>query len=207
MQVASISPHPITGATLAHPDTLEQAVAAAPDAMIYPMFMAAGWFTKTELPRRLAAAGGLDTIMLPPFGLDAALPALCQKKVCDALTSQGWAAKHTTLLIIAHGSRRSRGSATGAMNMAQKLRTYFKKVTCGFIEEAPFIAAAAHDLGRHAVALPFFATRAEHVEKDIPEALSESGFSGPCLPPVGLSPEVPTMIARALNRYNTKIAS
>ena len=46
----------VRGATLAMPGAL--AATCGPDSLIfYPMFMAEGWFTRTELPRRLAEAG------------------------------------------------------------------------------------------------------------------------------------------------------
>lgn len=45
----------VHGATLAMPGAL--ASVADDDSLIYPMFMAEGWFTGTELPRRLVQAG------------------------------------------------------------------------------------------------------------------------------------------------------
>ena len=55
---ARIAPHlpqaQVGGATLAMPGALNIATA---DTLIYPMFMASGWFTRSELPRRLALAG------------------------------------------------------------------------------------------------------------------------------------------------------
>ena len=112
-----------------------------------------------------------------------------------------------TLLLIAHGSQRARGSAQGAEAMAELLRMRLGRVVTGFIEEAPFLADAARDLGPRALALPFFATQAEHVTDDIPAGLAKAGFAGPCLPPIGLAPEVPGLIADALCRADAAIAS
>ena len=199
-QVARLSGRQVIGATLASPGALAGAVAEAPGAPVYPMFMAAGWFTGTELPRRLAAAGGEGARVLAPFGLDPALPGLCREKVAGAAAAEGWPPHETTLLLIAHGSRGARASARGAEAMAARLRPAFARVATGFIEEAPFLADAARQLGPRAVALPFFATQAGHVTDDIPQALAQAGFAGPCLPPIGLAPEVPAMIAAALDR-------
>ncbi|SDD40437.1 Sirohydrochlorin ferrochelatase [Paracoccus isoporae] len=205
--VAEVSDRKSVGATLAMPGALDEAVMRHGGALIYPMFMAEGWFTGTELPRRVTLAGGDPALILRPFGVDPALPALCEARIAQEAARQGWQASDTTLLLIAHGSQRARGSARGAEEMAANLRGAFGRVVTGFIEEAPFLADAARNLGPRAIALPFFATRAEHVTDDIPEALQSSGFAGPCLPPIGLADEVPALIAAALDRADAAIAS
>ena len=60
----------IRGATLAGEGTLEAALAAlGPGAvLVYPHFMADGWFVRQQLPRRLRAAGRPEAAVLPPFG-------------------------------------------------------------------------------------------------------------------------------------------
>ncbi|WBU63686.1 CbiX/SirB N-terminal domain-containing protein [Paracoccus aerodenitrificans] len=205
--VAAISGRRVIGATLAKTGALEDAVGAAPDALVYPMFMAEGWFTGTELPRRLEGAGGAGLTRLRPFGVDPGLSDLCLRLIRDEAEARGLSLQQVTLLLIAHGSKRARGSAKGAEEMAEKLRTGTGRVVTGFIEETPFLADAATGLGPDAIALPFFATRAEHVTDDIPEALAQAGFEGPCLPPVGLAPQVPALIAAALGRGDAAIAS
>lgn len=205
--VARISGRRVLGATLAQPEALARAVTGAPDAMIYPMFMAAGWFTGTELPRRLALAGAENPYIHAPFGLDPTLPSLCVATLRQYARANGWNERRVTLLLIAHGSQRARGSAEGAEAMAELLRLRLGRVVTGYIEEAPFLADAARGIGQQAIALPFFATRAEHVTDDIPRALADAGFEGPCLPPIGLSPEVPALIAAAIDRADVAIAS
>jgi sirohydrochlorin ferrochelatase len=78
-------------------------------------------------------------------------------------------------------------------------RTRFARVVAGFVEEPPYLADAARDLGP-AVCLPFFALRAGHVETDVPEALAAAAFDGPLLPEIGAHPDVPALIADALRR-------
>ncbi|MDO5658970.1 MAG: CbiX/SirB N-terminal domain-containing protein [Paracoccus sp. (in: a-proteobacteria)] len=193
-QVAALLPDwRIHGATLADDAALRRAVAAAGDgAVIYPMFMAAGWFTGSELPRRLERAGAVRPQILPPFGLDPALPDLCRAIVEKA------APENAVLLLVAHGSQRARGSANGANEMAAKLAPHLGRVVTAFIEEAPFVADQARDLGPDAICLPFFATSAEHVTDDIPKALDKAGFAGLRLPPVGTDARAPALIARAI---------
>lgn len=191
----------VLGATLAKPGALETALTAAPDALVYPFFMAKGWFTGRELPRRLAAAGAPDARVLDPFGTDPQLPALIARVAEDGARAVGRAPSDCTLLLAAHGSQVSRTSAnsTHAMVAEMQARTGFARVVAGFVEEAPFLADAAHDLGP-AVCLPFFALRAGHVEGDVPEALEAARFDGPLLPEIGAHADVPALIAAALVR-------
>ena len=185
----------ILGATLAMPEAL--AKSATSDAIIYPMFMAEGWFTGTELPRRLTAAGAPSAHIMRPFGTDPGLPALIVEKVGQAAREQGWDLAETTLMLSAHGSQRSQASFDITTALAETLAPHFAKVVTGFVEQEPFIADAAKGLDR-AVSLPLFALRAEHVTDDLPQALDQAGFTGPRLDPIGVSPETPAMIAGSI---------
>lgn len=185
----------VVGATLAMPGAL--AAVAGNDALVYPMFMAEGWFTRTELPRRLAEAGAPRARVLRPFGTDPALPALIAAKALGAAAAQGWTGPQTTLLLTAHGSQRSQASFAITSRLAAMLAPRFDRVVTGFVEQAPFIAEAAAGLDR-AVTLPLFALRADHVLDDLPAALDAAGFAGPRLDPIGLAPEVPALIRDAL---------
>lgn len=196
---ASVAPYlpqaQVSGATLAMPGALN---VATPQTLIYPMFMASGWFTRSELPRRLALAGAEGARVLPPFGSSPGLPALCLQLITDAATTQGWPLAETHLLIAAHGSGRSRAPAEAARTMAASLAPHVAATTCGFIEEAPFLSDAARDLPARTICLPLFATRADHVTEDLPNALTGAGFQGITLPPVGMAAAVPEMIAESI---------
>ncbi|WEF23958.1 CbiX/SirB N-terminal domain-containing protein [Paracoccus sp. S3-43] len=195
-QVAACDPGcPVAGATLAMPGAL--AAVAEDDSLIYPMFMAEGWFTRTELPRRLAQAGAGRARVLRPFGTDPALPGLIVAQAQRAAATQGWAPRDTTLLLTAHGSQRSQASFAITTALAETVAPHVARVVTGFVEQEPFIADAARGLSR-AVSLPLFALRADHVLDDLPTALDRAGFTGPRLPPIGLAPEVPGLIAASL---------
>ncbi|MDO5706832.1 MAG: cobalamin biosynthesis protein CbiX, partial [Paracoccus sp. (in: a-proteobacteria)] len=115
-QVAVLAPGlDVVGATLAAPGAL--AAAVRPGCVVYPMFMSEGWFTTSELPRRLAGIGA-DARVMRPFGVEPALPALCIAKAREAGAAQGWAPAETTVFLSAHGSQRARASANGARAMA-----------------------------------------------------------------------------------------
>ncbi|QRZ12731.1 cobalamin biosynthesis protein CbiX [Paracoccus methylovorus] len=194
--VAALAPQvAVGGATLAMPGALDR---ADDETLIYPMFMATGWFTQVELPRRLTLAGAPGAYVLPPFGSDPGLPALCLDLITQAAGTQGWQLAQTHLFIAAHGSGRSPAPARAARQMAANLAPHVAATTCGFIEETPFITDAARGLPTQAVCLPLFATQAEHVTDDLPAALSQAGFPGLVLPPVGLAAQVPQMIAESI---------
>ncbi len=191
----------IVSATLAAEGSLEAAVRDAPQAVVYPFFMAEGWFTRTTLPRRLAAAGAATPRQLPCFGHAPELPRLTARAAMDGAEAAGLDPANCSLLLAAHGSQVSRASADGAKAMAALLRrlTPFRQVLTGFVEEAPFITDVARGLAP-AICLPFFALRAGHVSDDVPAALARAGFSGLLLPAIGEHDEVPQIIAAALSR-------
>lgn len=190
----------IAGATLAAPGALEAALAGLTAPLVLPFFMAEGWFTRTTLPRRLAAAGWQGR-QLPAFGSAPEMAELCAGAAAEGAAAAGIDPGTATLLLAAHGSQVARASAEGAEAMAARLRgmTPFARVVTGFIEEAPFVANVARGPGP-ALCLPFFALRAGHVVDDLPQALAEAGFAGPLLPPVGEHPKVPAILAAALRR-------
>lgn len=190
----------VIGATLASAPSLLPARNAA---LIYPLFMAEGWFTRTELPRRLRlAAAGDDTPlprMLAPLGLDPELPAIGRRLALAAAEAEGLHPAQVTLIVAGHGSRGSDHAAEACRAFAARIEHEggWDRVVTGFIEQHPFVADAARGHGR-ALCLPFFATAAGHVMRDIPEAMAEAGMDGPVTLPVGLAPEVPALVARRL---------
>lgn len=192
----------VRGATLAKPGALESAIDALTAPLIYPFFMAEGWFTGRELPRRLALVGAESLPRLAPFGTDPALPALIADATVEAAKSAGIDPVSAVLVLAAHGSKVARKSKDSSYAMAETLRalTPFAQITVGLIEEPPFLAEVARIQGP-ALCLPFFALRAGHVEIDIPEALAKAGFIGPLMTEIGAHPSVPALIAGALQRW------
>ena len=189
----------IAGATLAAPGALGAAIGLLGPGplLVYPLFMSGGWFSTTELPRRLACAGADDALVMPAFGLDPAVHQLCLTRACTA------AAAHppdsVTLVLAAHGSPTDPRPAAATRAAAAVLETsgVFREVRCGFVDEAPYLADVAR-VEAPAVCLPFFAGRAGHVETDLPEAMARADFPGPMLDPIGVDAEVPAIIAAAL---------
>lgn len=191
----------IRSATLAEPGALAREVAAAGGAgLVYPLFMAGGWFTMTHLPARLAEAGGADWRILPPFGLDAGVQALTLAIAQEAAARRGHAPTDLPLLLAAHGSFRSSAPSDVAYAMVERLRLEagFARVEAAFIDQSPRIAEVAAGFPAGSLVLPFFAARGGHVIDDLPQALEAAGFRGAVLAPVGLDARVPGLIRQAL---------
>ncbi|GHE00665.1 Cobalamin (Vitamin B12) biosynthesis CbiX protein [Defluviimonas sp. 20V17] len=195
----------LRGATLAAPGALEHAMDGLDAPLIYPFFMSAGWFTTTELPRRLILAGKGGARCLAPFGADPGLPDLARAAAEAGAAAVALDPARATLLLAAHGSSRpgavARASARAAAALARRLATRaFARVEVGLIEEAPSlteVARAARSRGP-GLCLPLFAQAAGHVRDDVPRALFEAGFTGLVLAPIGAHPKVPALIAGAL---------
>jgi sirohydrochlorin ferrochelatase len=182
----------VRAATLAEPDAIAGAVAGLPDGVVFPLFMAGGWFTRVQIPQRLAEAGAADWRVLEPFGCDPALHDLCVTIVREAGAGE--------LILAAHGSFKSPAPSEIARHVAARIAEEAGvPVQVGFIEQTPRLAELT-GFGLAAVCLPFFAAEGGHVSDDIPQALAEAGFKGRILPPVGLDPRVAEIIAAAIGR-------
>ncbi len=190
----------IASATLADAAALPRALAAAGDrARIYPMFMSDGWFVSSLLPKRLAEARAAGLEILPPFGLDPHLPALCANRVAEAAEAEGLEPATATLVVAAHGSPNDPRAAAAARAAADGMaaRLPFAEVRVCFVDQPPFLAEGLSVKGP-AICLPFFATAASHVEEDLPEAVTATGFDGTVLEPIGRSARAPAFVARSL---------
>lgn len=190
----------LRAATLAAPDALRRALAGTEAPVIFPLFMADGWFIRTALPDRLARAGATGARILTPFGLLPEVRALAAKAAEGAARARNWRPQDCTLILAAHGSGRSPHPAEAATQTASAIAAMvpFAAIRTGFIEETPYLAEVAAGSGARAICLPLFIARWGHVTDDIPAALASAGFTGVLLDPLGTMAEVPALIARAI---------
>ncbi|MFU1684091.1 sirohydrochlorin chelatase [Phaeobacter piscinae] len=142
-----------------------------------------------------------------PFGLDPNLPDLACDALALACAARGWSLSQTRILLAAHGSARGPKAAEAAEAFATAMRDRLPGTTLatGYVEEDPRIATTARVFedtapARPSLCLPFFAQAGEHVRDDIPDALADAGFGGDTLPVLGALPQVPQLIANALNK-------
>lgn len=184
----------VGAATLAEEGALARAVAGRPGGVVFPMFMAGGWFTRVQIPQRLAEAGAVGRpdswTVLEPFGCDPAVHDLCVTLVREAGARD--------VILAAHGSFKSPAPSDIAVHVAGRIAAETgAEVRAGFIDQEPQLSFLT---GRAGICLPFFAAEGGHVSDDIPAALAEAGFRGRILPPVGLDARVPGIIAAAIAR-------
>ena len=191
----------VRGATLALPGSLPGALNGLSYPLVYPFFMAEGYFTGEVLPRRLSQLPAAAR-QLPAFGSDADLPRIVGEAAVKGARDAGLAPESATLLLAAHGSQVSPASRMATMGLVESLTASlpFRSVLAGFIEEAPLLADAAKGR-RETICLPLFTLAAGHVLTDVPEALAEAGFEGPVLQHIGAHAAVPALIAAALQRH------
>lgn len=185
----------VQSATLAEADALADRIAdLGPKGLVYPLFMAGGWFTQVHLPQRLADAGGAGWKVLAPFGMDPLVQDLALTQVREAGLQAGG-----SLLLAAHGSFRSPAPSEVANKVARQIGQALglARSEAAFIDQTPKLSEAT-GFGPQALCLPFFAARGGHVIDDLPAALAEAGFEGRVLPTLGLDPRVPGLIATAL---------
>lgn len=184
----------VTSATLAEPEALSEAIATlGPGGLLFPLFMAGGWFTRTHLPARLAAAGAQNWQVLEPLGCLTSLHDLAVKTAAEALQTHAG-----PIILAAHGSSKTSVPSDIARYVAARIRTDLGcEVDVGFIDQTPQLKDLA-PLGDQSICLPFFAASGGHVTTDIPAALSTTGFNGTLLPALGLRPEIPALIAEAI---------
>jgi sirohydrochlorin ferrochelatase len=182
----------VRAATLAEPGAIARAVTGQVGGVVFPMFMAGGWFTRVQIPARLAEAGAHDWRVLEPFGCDPAVHDLCVTIAREAGVAE--------VILAAHGSFKSSVPSDIARHVAERIGVEAAtRVTVGFIDQSPQLSTL-HGFGADAACLPFFAAEGGHVAEDIPAALREAGFQGRVLPPVGLDDRVPALIAAAIAR-------
>lgn len=180
----------VGAATLAEDGAVARAVVGRSGGVVFPLFMAGGWFTRVQIPKRLAEAGAEGWTVLEPFGCDPAVHDLCVALVREAGAGE--------VILAAHGSFKSSVPSDIARHVAGRIAAETGvEVAAGFIDQEPQLSSLT---GRGGVCLPFFAAEGGHVSEDIPAALDEASFTGRVLPPVGLDDRVPGIIAAAIRR-------
>ncbi len=151
--------------------------------------MAGGWFTRVQIPDRLRAAGADGWQMLEPFGCLTALHDLTVRIAAESGAAQ--------IVVAGHGSFKSPVPAAITRHVADRITRETGIETCAaFIDQSPRLDDLPPAF-RAAACLPYFAMAGGHVAEDIPEGLARAGFAGRILPPVGLDPRVPALMAAA----------
>ena len=207
---ARLADLPVACGVLNGEPSLEGAFAelAGHQVLVYPLFMSGGHYVENALPARLGlarkgCAGGRDVTILPPLGLDPALPALIARRVREAAPANPCSAAGTSVLVIAHGSATSPQSRLAAETFAGGLRRRLKTgpVRTAYLEEAPFAGDAVAALCAHSLAISFFAGEGSHGGQDVPNILAKAGKSFvPVIGPIGADRQIADLVVAAVRR-------
>jgi len=188
----------IRSATLAAPGSLECALdACGPEPLVFPVFMAEGWFTKTALAGRLKNTRARQ---LPALGVHPDLPKLTARLLCAAADHAGWSRTGFDVLLAAHGSATGCSAGRCALDFANALETLVPaaRIKAGFLEQDPPLEDIAAECGLRTLVLPFFAGAGGHVNRDVPDALDRAGFQGLRMQSLGDAWFIPELIATTL---------
>jgi sirohydrochlorin cobaltochelatase len=184
------------------------------DIWVVPFFLAEGYFTRTVVPREL---GLNDPHWLPPekrvfycspVGAHPAMPDLVLRRALDLTHARSFAPEETALIIIGHGTSRSRTSGDTVYQLVETLRARdrFARVECGFLDEAPTISEVLETVtARNVVLVPFFMAEGWHAGATIPADLELTGEQTRrgeqtiwYAPPVGTLPDVADLVLLAV---------
>lgn len=189
----------VRGATLAKAGALDAAIDGFRAPIVFPHFMADGWFVSNYLQKRIASTGLANWHMVSPLGRLESLPGIAQRKLSAALRAHELEERETSLVIAAHGSPSDPRPARATERFADVLRgmSSFASIRVGYVDQAPQLSDALQINGA-GILLPFFAARAGHVLIDLPKAVQAASFTGPVLAPIGTWDEIPPLIAHTL---------
>lgn len=176
--------HSVSAGLLRGEPSLEDAIRAAVDGgakalVVYPMFMAEGYFTQKVLTQRISALEiPIDVLVLPALGGEPELPQLMLDAALAAAGQSGVVPQQARLLIVGHGSKTGPASADATRMVAHAIADFgrFRFVEAAFLEEPEFLSdALARSPGLPTVVSGFFSGDGLHAGEDVPEAIAETG--------------------------------
>ena len=122
-----------------------------------------------------ANAEGRNVEVLPPLGLDPGLPDLVQVRATKIACENGFPPDTSTLILLAHGSRRNSASREVTEQVARAIegRAAFRSVGIALLEERPFLAEAAALVRGPAIVVGMFSGEGMHGAGDAPTMITE----------------------------------
>lgn len=158
--------------------TIGEAFAAlrAPRIIVYPLFASSGYFTRDRLVQLLDEANetARDVTVLPPLGLDPGLPDLVLDCASAMARARGFAPEASTVMLLAHGSRRNSASREATERVARAIenRAAFRGVGIALLEERPFLDEAMAQVHGPAIVVGMFSGEGMHGASDAPRLIA-----------------------------------
>ena len=178
---------------------------AAPKIIFYALFASNGYFTRDRAVQLLDEANNLDreVRVLPPLGLDPGLPDFLLGHAFAAARANGFGTDVTTILLLAHGSRRNPASRAATEQVARALeqRNVFRSVDVALLEESPSLHEAAGRVRGPIIVIGLFSGEGMHGAEDTPRLIGELNrddviFAGA----IGSARGIEGLVAAALRR-------
>jgi sirohydrochlorin ferrochelatase len=172
--------------------------------LVYPLFLARGYFADRRLPQLLAGArsGAAQSIrILPPLGLDPALVDVIAGRIDSAIRERAIESRAATVVVLAHGSTSDEGSRSATTRVVHSLRALqrYHDVRAAFLDEPPSLGAALVDACGPALVAGLFAGEGLHGGEDTKSLIgqlrrNDVSFIGN----LGTWPEIADVIAAAI---------
>lgn len=173
---------------------VEEAIGPVSEAPVYvvPNLMADGYAMAVLRERCEAVAKSLGFALhiAPPLGLCPGLPDVLSALALNACAERGWRAEASHLLLVGHGSQRSRRPAEVARQHLRAIagQSLFASLSVGFLDEAPTIQEAISSITeRPVVVLGLFADAGSHGIDDVPRLLGGADDQVSYAGPVGMT--------------------
>jgi sirohydrochlorin cobaltochelatase len=149
----------------------------APRVVVYPLFASSGYFTRDRLVQLLDEANGegRNVDVLPPLGLDRGLPDLVLARAIEVARERGIAPEASTVVLLAHGSRRNPASREATEQVAREIeiRGVFRAIRIALLEERPSLGEVAASVEGPAIVVGLFSGEGMHGARDAPKLIAE----------------------------------
>lgn len=175
--------------------TLEDALTGALDSdprrlIVFPFFMADGYFVKSVLAQRLTAfSPKIPYLVCSPLGLNGNLIPLIASQSEEAASNAQISAQEARLLLVGHGSKHGPASANATRAAAKRLSDQFgdrfSEIDVAFLEEAPFLNDQIQAGIRPTIVCGFFNGDGLHAGQDVPDAVHDAPVQTVYAGPIG----------------------
>jgi sirohydrochlorin cobaltochelatase len=149
----------------------------SPRIIVYPLFASSGYFSRDRLVQLLDEGNRQrrELELLTPLGLDPGMPEFVMARASEVAHVHGFAPEASTVILLAHGSRRNSASREATEGVAREIesRVIFRNVRIARLEEHPFLHAAADGVAGPGVVVGLFSGEGLHGARDAPRLVAE----------------------------------
>ncbi|MBV9978911.1 CbiX/SirB N-terminal domain-containing protein [Bradyrhizobium sp.] len=173
--------------------------------IVYPLFASSGYFSRDRLVQLLDEGNrqNRELALLTPLGLDQGMPDFVMARAGEACRDHGFAPDASTIILLAHGSRRNAASREAAEWVAHGIqsRSTFGDVRIALLEEHPFLPEAANGVVGPIVVVGLFSGEGLHGARDAPRLIAELARSAVAYAGVvGSMAGIEELVVRAVER-------